>query len=216
MKVSVGATWRGRPSGAAGLASVYSFNGNKIVTTSGGGALLTDDAGIAARARKRSQQSREPFPWYQHEEVGYNYRMSNILASVGLAQLDKLPRILERRARTAARYAARCRTLPPVEGENHWLTVALSDGPAGRDALLKRFEADGIEARPVWKPMHLQPVFSKCRVYGGKTAAELFARGVCLPSGTGLTPADMRRVFAAMDAAGLSSAGGSRDPRDRV
>lgn len=204
---AVGATWNGRQSGAAGEMAVYSFNGNKIVTTSGGGALLTDDDGVAWRARKRSQQSREAFPWYQHEEVGYNYRMSNILASVGLAQLAKLPRILRRRAENAALYAARCRTLRPVEGENHWLTVALLKGAAERDALLAAFAADGIEARSVWKPMHMQPVFAKCRAYGGKVAEGLFACGVCLPSGTGLSAADRRRIFAAMDAAGISRKG---------
>ena len=191
---AVGATWNGLPSGSAGFASVYSFNGTKIFTTSGGGALLTDDPGVAERARKRSQQSREPFPWYQHEEVGYNYRMSNILASVGLAQLAKLPRILKARARNRAFYAARCRTLPSVEGENNWLTVALLGSSAGRDSLLSRLAAANIEARHVWKPLHLQPVFAGCRTYGGAVAERLFETGVCLPSGTGLTSADRRRI----------------------
>jgi dTDP-4-amino-4,6-dideoxygalactose transaminase len=195
---AVGATWNGHPSGSAGFASVYSFNGNKIFTTSGGGALLTDDPGVAERARRRSQQSREPFPWYQHAEVGYNYRMSNILASVGLAQLSKLPRILKARARNRAFYAARCRTLAPVEGENNWLTVALLDSSAERDALLARLAAENVESRHVWKPLHLQPVFAGCRTYGGAVAELLFERGLCLPSGTGLTAADRRRVAACL------------------
>lgn len=195
---AVGATWNGRPSGAAGSVAVYSFNGNKIVTTSGGGALLTDDEGIAARARSRSRQSREPVAWYQHEEVGYDYRMSNILAALGLAQLSKLPKILERRGRTAALYAERLDVLAPVEGENHWLTVALAESSAGRDAMLARLAAADIEARHVWKPLHMQPVFRGCRTYGGAVAEDLFARGVCLPSGTGLTASSMRRIFAAL------------------
>ena len=114
---AVGARRDGKPAGSAGVMSVYSFNGNKIITTSGGGALLTDDPGIAERARKRSQQSREPVPWYQHAEVGYNYRMSNLLASVGLAQLKKLPRILAARRRTYEAYAKHVDVLPAVDGE---------------------------------------------------------------------------------------------------
>ena len=184
--------------GKAGLASVFSFNGNKIVTTSGGGAILTDAKGLADRARKRSQQSREPFPWYQHKEVGYNYRLSNLLAAVGLAQLRKLPMILKKRRANAAFYAAHRGAiegfLPPVPGENHWLTVALMKNRRARDALLRRLAAANVEARPVWKPMHLQPVFAKCPHFGGAVAEDLFARGICLPSGTGLSSADLRRI----------------------
>lgn len=192
---SVGARYKGRPAGSAGVAAVYSFNGNKIVTTSGGGAIVTDDAGIAARARKRSQQSREPFPWYQHEEVGYNYRMSNLLAAVGLAQLKKLKEILARRRANAARYRQVLDLLPEVRGENHWLSVALMESPAKRDRLLARFAKADVEARPVWKPLHLQPVFKGCRTYGGEVAETLFEVGVCLPSGTGLSEGDFRRIF---------------------
>ena len=192
---AVGATYKGRPAGSAGSLGIYSFNGNKIITTSGGGALLTDDAELAARARKRSQQSREPFPWYQHEEVGYNYRMSNLLAAVGLAQLRKLPEILRRRERTWRDYAEHCRVLPSVEGENHWLTVALFDDAKARDAVLSRLAEANIEARPVWKPLHLQPVFAGCEAFGGKTAERLFECGVCLPSGSGLKSTDRARVL---------------------
>ncbi|MGN0855251.1 MAG: DegT/DnrJ/EryC1/StrS family aminotransferase [Kiritimatiellia bacterium] len=198
---AVGATYHTRPAGSAGVAAVYSFNGNKIVTTSGGGAIVTDDADLAARARKRSQQSREPFPWYQHEEVGYNYRMSNLLAAVGLAQLEKLPVILEKRRRILAGYrkalAADSRytfLTTTADGSNGWLTVVLTKGRAHRDRLLARFAAADIEARPVWKPLHLQPVFRNCRVYGGKVAETLFARGLCLPSGTGMSRRDLARV----------------------
>ena len=197
---AVGATCAGRPSGSAGLAGVYSFNGNKIVTTSGGGAIVTDDRGLAERARKRAQQSREKFAWYEHREVGYNYRLSNILAALGLAQLDRLPAILKKRRANFEWYARHFKgdLLAPAPGANHWLTVAVLDSPRARDGLLRRFDAAGIEARPVWKPLHLQPVFAKCRVFGGEVAEALFERGVCLPSGTGLSSADFRRIAAAM------------------
>ena len=202
---AVGATYRGRPAGSAGVAAVFSFNGNKIVTTSGGGAIVTDDAGLAARARKRSQQSREPFPWYQHEEVGYNYRLSNLLGAVGLAQLAKLPRILAIRRRTRARYLKalagdrRYAFLTPADDEsNAWLTVVLTRGERARDRLLARFAAADVEARPVWKPLHLQPVFRGVRCHGGAVAESLFARGICLPSGTGMTPKDLARVLREM------------------
>lgn len=198
---SVGSSYRERPAGSSGVAAVYSFNGNKIITTSGGGAIVTDDKGIADRARKRSQQSREPFPWYQHEEVGFNYRMSNLLAAVGLAQLEKLPRIRTIRQLILAHYmqalAGNRRyafLTTPADESNYWLSVVLTKGRTVRDRLLKRFAAADIEARPVWKPLHLQPVFRGCRVYGGKVAESLFTRGLCLPSGTGMTARDLARV----------------------
>lgn len=197
---AVGASYRGRPAGSAGLAAVYSFNGNKIITTSGGGAIVTDSKGLADRARKRSQQSREPFPWYQHKEVGYNYRLSNLLAAVGLAQLAKLPTILKRRREIYEYYRAesffdQSMTVPSdtASRANHWLTVGLYPRRL-RDRILSALAAEDIEARPVWKPLHLQPVFRKCRVYGGGIAKRLFETGVCLPSGTGMTDGDLARV----------------------
>ena len=193
---AVGATRDGRPAGSAGLAGVYSFNGNKIVTTSGGGAIVTDDRGLAERARKRAQQSREKCVWYEHREVGYNYRLSNILAAIGLAQLGRLPTILKKRSANYDWYARNFKgdLLSPTPGANHWLTVAILSSRRERDKLLRRFEAAGIEARPVWKPLHLQPVFAKCRVFGGEVAEALFERGVCLPSGTGLKSCDFDRI----------------------
>jgi len=193
---AVGAMRNGRPAGSAGLAGVYSFNGNKIVTTSGGGAIVTDDRGLAERARKRSQQSRGKCVWYEHREVGYNYRMSNILAAIGLSQLDRLPAILKKRKANYDWYARNFRgdLLSPASGANHWLTVAVLSSRRERDRLLRRFEAANIEARPVWKPLHLQPVFAKCRVFGGEVAETLFERGVCLPSGTGLKSDDFARI----------------------
>ena len=201
---SVGATCRGRPAGSAGVAGVYSFNGNKIVTTSGGGAVVTDDPDLAAHVKSMSQQSREPFPWYEHREVGYNYRMSNILAALGVAQLGRLPEILERRMANHRRYAAVCGRLgigmlPDVDGENHWLNVVLMESREGRDALAEAFAAADIETRPVWKPMHLQPVFSGVRVFGGDVSRGLFDRGLCLPSGTGLDEEDWGRILFVME-----------------
>ena len=197
---AVGAKRDGRPAGSAGLAGVYSFNGNKIITTSGGGAIVTDDRGLAERARKRAQQSREKCVWYEHREVGYNYRLSNILAAIGLAQIDRLPAILKKRKANYDWYARNFKgdLLSPTPGANHWLTVAVLSSLRERDKLLRRFEEADIEARPVWKPLHLQPVFARCRVFGGEVAKALFERGVCLPSGTGLKSGDFARIAACL------------------
>ena len=201
---SVGATYKDRPSGLAGAAAVYSFNGNKIITTSGGGAVLSRDPELVARAKWRAQQSREPVAWYEHREVGYNYRMSNILAALGVAQLGRLPEILERRTANHRRYSAVCGRLgmdmlPDVDGENHWLNVVLMRSREGRDALAEAFSAADIETRPVWKPMHLQPVFSGVPVFGGDVSRGLFDRGLCLPSGTGLDEEDWGRILFVME-----------------
>ena len=212
--MSVGATRDGRPAGSAGLAGVYSFNGNKIVTTSGGGAIVTDDRGLAERARKRAQQSREKCIWYEHREVGYNYRLSNILAAIGLSQLDRLPAILKKRKANYDWYARSFKgdLLSPTPGANHWLTVAVLSSRRERDRLLRRFEAANIEARPVWKPLHLQPVFVKCRVFGGEVAEALFERGVCLPSGTGVIGNSNRRAGSCVRASRRRGSRGFRRP----
>ena len=197
---AVGATWKGKSAGSAGLAGIYSFNGNKIVTTSGGGAIVTDDRGLAERAKKRAQQSREKCAWYEHKEVGYNYRLSNILGALGIAQLDRLPAILEKRRANFEWYAKNFPgdVMVPPEGSNHWLTVGLLPSRRERDAMSRRLAAADIESRPVWKPMHLQPVFAGCRVFGGEVAETLFERGICLPSGTDLSAADFRRIAGAL------------------
>ncbi|MGN0853405.1 MAG: DegT/DnrJ/EryC1/StrS family aminotransferase [Kiritimatiellia bacterium] len=197
---AVGATSGGRPAGQAGLAAVYSFNGNKIVTTSGGGAVLSRDAALVERARWRAQQARENCRWYEHREVGYNYRMSNLLGALGCAQLDRLPEIIRRKRRTFAFYreALDGRAVPyPCSDERastHWLSVFEFPSRAERDALVARLEAANIESRPVWKPLHLQPAFRHCGVVGGAVAEDLFNRGICLPSGAGLTARDYRRI----------------------
>ena len=197
---AVGATWKGKPAGSAGLAGVYSFNGNKIITTSGGGAIVTDDRGIAERDKKRSQQSRENCAWYEHKEVGYNYRLSNLLGSLGIAQLDRLPEILKKRKANFEWYLKHFTgdVLVPPEGSNHWLSIGLRPSARERDALSRRFASANIESRPVWKPMHLQPVFKGCKVVGGEVAETLFERGICLPSGTDLGSADFRRIAGAL------------------
>jgi len=189
---SVGSTYKGCGSGRGGFAAVYSFNGNKTVTTSGGGAILTDSKKLADAVRKLSTQSREPVLHYEHKEVGYNHRMSNILAAIGLAQLDRLPEILAKKRRIAAAYGI------ADDGSNHWLNVVYLKDERARDAAIRRLAKAGIEARPVWKPMHLQPVFAgsrKVRVFGGAVAEDLFRRGICLPSGAALTRSDLRRII---------------------
>ena len=230
---SVGATYKDRPSGLAGAAAVYSFNGNKIITTSGGGAVLSRDLELVARAKWRAQQSREPVAWYEHREVGNNYRMSNLLVALGCAQLDRLPEIIRRKRRIFDFYCGlfgisvnHQTTKPPTHRTtkpphhrttklpNHqttkpfpcaahtqstrWLSVFLFPSETLRDKVAARLEAANIECRPVWKPLHLQPVFAENRVYGGEVAEDLFRRGLCMPSGAGLTRADLARIARAL------------------
>ena len=197
---ALGATYRGRRAGTFGDAGVLSFNGNKILTTSGGGMLLTDDGEVAARARHLATQAREPAPHYEHVEVGFNYRLSNLLAAVGRGQLRHLDERVARRRAIQERYRQRLGGLPGVtmmpppdddHAPNAWLTCLTIDptvGRSDREQVRTRLRSLGIEARPVWKPMHLQPVFASTRcVGGGDEAAVLFGHGLCLPSGSALT-----------------------------
>ena len=208
---ALGATYRGRPAGSFGLAGVISFNGNKIITTGGGGMLVTDDDRIAARTRHLAAQAREPLPHYEHRTVGYNYRLSNLLAAVGRGQLQRLDSLIAARRETGRHYRAALGHLPgltfmPIAGygeSNWWLTCLLVDAErfgATRDQVLERLARDDIEARPAWKPMHLQPVFRDCVMRGGAVSADLFRRGLCLPSGSALTGHDRERVVAAVHA----------------
>ena len=203
---ALGAFHEGGPAGSLGAAAVFSFNGNKIVTTSGGGALVTDDPLLAERVRKWSSQSREPFPWYEHLEIGYNYRLSNVLAALGRVQLARLPEIIERRRAIRDRYAPTLESLPgisvlsdPPWGRwNGWLTTVLFDSVIHPDAarrVREALEAANIEARPIWKPMHQQPVFAGAEAMLTGTANRLFAEGLCLPSGTGMSDGDVDRVL---------------------
>lgn len=186
-------------------ASIFSFNGNKIITTSGGGMLASEDAALIARARKLSQQAREHAPHYEHKEIGYNYRLSNILAAIGLGQLDVLEARVAKRRRIFHWYQEALSGLPGLAfmpeaaygKANRWLTVLQLDAKAfgaTPEAIRMALEAENIEARPVWKPMHAQPVFAGCRVFGGAVAEEQFARGLCLPSGTAMGQDDVARV----------------------
>jgi dTDP-4-amino-4,6-dideoxygalactose transaminase len=186
-------------------ASIFSFNGNKIITTSGGGMLASHDREFIARARKLSQQARECAPHYEHTELGYNYRLSNILAAVGLGQLEVLEARVAKRRLIFRWYREALGGLPGITfmpeaatgKANRWLTVLLLDEEtfgASPETVREALEAQNIEARPVWKPMHLQPVFAGCRMFGGPVAEDIFARGLCLPSGTAMTREDVARV----------------------
>jgi dTDP-4-amino-4,6-dideoxygalactose transaminase len=184
---------------------VISFNGNKIMTTSGGGMLVTDDEGLAQKVRFWATQSREPFPWYQHEEIGYNYRMSNILAALGRAQLARLPQMIERRRQIRDGYASllgidpgiTVMGDPPWGRSNGWLTTIRFDLGVHPDAPARvrlALEAENIESRPVWKPMHQQPVFAGAESHLTGMADTIFAEGLCLPSGSSMTDDDVERV----------------------
>jgi len=208
---ALGSTYKGRSPGTLGVAGIYSFNGNKIITTSGGGMLVSSDAELIAHARKLATQAREPVPWYEHAEVGYNYRLSNLLAAVGRAQLRTLEDRVQARRRIFERYVAGLSDLPgltfqpeaPWGRHTRWLTVITLDPEAfGRtpEEVRRALEEQGIETRPVWKPMHLQPVFREAETVGGEVAEELFARGLCLPSGSSLSLEDQDRVIEAIRA----------------
>lgn len=207
---ALGASRSGRAAGSFGRAAALSFNGNKIMTTSGGGMLLSDDADLIAHARKLSTQAREPRPWYEHTETGYNYRLSNILAALGRGQLTRLDNMIERRRAIRGHYRASLADLPvrflpdgdsgpDDRGDNCWLTTieVLTDTP-DIDQVVATLDAQDIEARHVWKPMHLQPLFAAHRSALTGGSERLFARGLNLPSGANLTDADVDRVVIAL------------------
>jgi len=202
---SLGAEYKNRNAGAAGRASIFSFNGNKIITTSSGGMLASEDNELIDHARKLSQQAREPLAHYEHMEIGYNYRMSNILAGIGRGQLRVLNERVKRKRYIFEYYKNSLGNVSGIEfmpeasygKSNRWLTVILiTPQKFGVDSEFVRLalETENIESRPVWKPMHLQPVFKDCRCIGGKVAEDLFNRGLCLPSGTAMSESDLNRV----------------------
>ncbi len=203
---ALGSTYKGKSPGTFGAAGIFSFNGNKIITTSGGGMLVSDDPNLIAHARKLATQAREPVPWYEHQEVGYNYRLSNLLAALGRAQLRTLEARVEARRRIFERYVQGLGDLPgiafqpeaPWGRHTRWLSVMMVDAKAfgyTPEEIRQALEAKGIESRPVWKPLHLQPVFRGAEVVGGSVAEQLFAQGLCLPSGSSLSPEDQERVI---------------------
>lgn len=207
---SLGARYKGRPSGSFGRVGVFSFNGNKIITTSGGGMLVSDDAALVERARKLSTQAREPAPHYEHVEVGFNYRMSNVLAGIGRGQLKVLEQRVTQRRRVFDIYREALADLPQLQWmpepaglfSTRWLTCftfAGADASQRRDRVLRSLERHLIEARPVWKPMHQQPLFAGAPYFahaeGEDVSSRLFEAGLCLPSGSNLTDAQIERVI---------------------
>ncbi len=208
---ALGSSINGRMCGTMGAISALSFNGNKIITTSGGGALVSASKHNANQARFLATQARDAAPHYQHSHIGYNYRMSNVCAGIGRGQMTVLnDRIAARRANFDL-YVQRMASLPGVsfvyepDGYfcNRWLTTilidpALSNGIT-RETLRLAMDKENIESRPLWKPMHLQPVFQGSPYYGDKTSEHLFANGLCLPSGSNLVDKDFDRIFAVVD-----------------
>ena len=204
---ALGSTYHGIPCGTLGDLGVLSFNGNKIITTSSGGALIGNDAAIIQQARFLSTQARDQAPHYQHSHIGYNYRMSNVLAGIGRGQMVVLPERVAQRRSNYERYLAvlgkvtGIQFVPEPDGffSNRWLTTILVDpaltGGLTRETIRLKLEEHNIESRPLWKPMHLQPVFADCPFYGDGTAARLFEQGLCLPSGSNLVDADFSRIF---------------------
>jgi dTDP-4-amino-4,6-dideoxygalactose transaminase len=202
---ALGADYKGRSAGTFGKFGIFSFNGNKIITTSGGGMLISDDEAIVEKAKFLSQQARDPAPHYEHSEIGYNYRMSNIIAAIGRGQLKVLDERIAAKRKIYDYYVEAMKELPGIEfmpeanygRSNRWLTC-LTINPqkfgADRETIRTRLEASNIEARPLWKPMHLQPVFADSERIGGNVAEDLYNRGLCLPSGTAMTAADLDRV----------------------
>jgi dTDP-4-amino-4,6-dideoxygalactose transaminase len=203
---ALGATWQGRPAGGFGSMGVFSFNGNKIITTSGGGMLVSEDEALVSKARKLATQAREPAPHYEHVELGYNHRMSNLLAALGRGQLANLDTMIATRKGHFQAYSEALGGLDGVEmmpidprGEpNHWLTCFTIDPErfgCDRETVRAHLETLDIESRPLWKPMHLQPLYRRCPMVGGRVVESLFAHGLCLPSGSSLTSGDRDRVI---------------------
>jgi dTDP-4-amino-4,6-dideoxygalactose transaminase len=204
---SLGATYKGKASGTFGLLGAYSFNGNKIITTSGGGMLVSNNPDLIAKARFLSTQARDAAPHYQHSEIGFNYRMSNILAGVGRGQLHVLRSRVEARRQVFQVYRDELKELdsitwmpePAWSYSTHWLTACTIAPRAGADrhTLMRHLAAELIEARPLWKPMHMQPVFQGCRYFAHDEVSvsdQLFDQGLCLPSGSNMSTGDVERI----------------------
>ena len=209
---ALGSSYHGRALGTFGAMGVLSFNGNKIITTSGGGALLSDNADWVQKARFLATQARDPAPHYQHSQVGYNYRLSNVSAGIGRGQMLVLDERVAARRANQARYAA---FFTPYEGvtllnepdgliSNRWLvTVSVDPAKTGgvtREDLRLALEADNVEARPLWKPLHLQPIFERYPYYGDRLSERLFEQGLCLPSGSSLSGEEFARITRTLEA----------------
>jgi pyridoxal phosphate-dependent aminotransferase EpsN len=201
-----GAFYKGKRAGVLSDVATFSFNGNKIITTTGGGMLVSHNQAWVDKARFWSQQARDPGLAYHHTEMGYNYRMSNVLAGIGRGQLGVLDLRVGQRRAIALRYRAAFSDLPgidlmpqaPCGLHTNWLSCFLikeEEFGCTRDGLISELEDADVESRPVWKPMHLQPLYAGCKCYGGQVAADLFGRGICLPSSSSLPEADQLRVI---------------------
>lgn len=204
---ALGSTFKGEPCGGFGELGVLSFNGNKIITTSGGGALISNNEDYIKKARFLSTQARDNAPHYQHSEIGYNYRMSNIVAGIGRGQMTVLQDRINSRRDNFERYKKYFSNIDSVKlleepssdyYSNRWLTTILVDTKSTgitRETIRLELEKDNIEARPLWKPMHLQPIFEKYEFYGEGLSEDIFNNGLCLPSGSNLTDSDFERIF---------------------
>jgi putative perosamine synthetase len=204
---AIGSEYKGKKCGTLGVYGALSFNGNKMITTSGGGALICPSREAADRVTFYATQAREQAPHYQHEKIGYNYRLSNICAGIGRGQMQVLDEHIARRRTIHSLYNQGLGSISGIEvqqnpstqfNSNFWLTTILIDPKQtgfDREQLRLRLEEGNIESRPLWKPMHLQPVFASCPYYGGSVSEELFERGLCLPSGSALSDDDIAHVI---------------------
>lgn len=221
---SLGGTYKGRETGTTAPHAILSFNGNKMITTTGGGMVITKDPDAALRIRKWATQSREPVVEYLHKEVGYNYRLSNVLAGIGRGQLRVLDERVGQRRAIAAAYRSAFAGIggmalqPEAEWGMHsrWLSVFSLPGHVSPSDVVRSLEAEDIEARPVWRPMHTQPLFRDAEVWGGAVSEDLYATGLCLPSSSSLAVADQDRVVAAVQrsVAAKSTAGPASRPAE--
>ena len=196
------ATYKGKPAGTLGDVGVFSFNGNKIITTSGGGAFVSPTTDLAARVRYLATQARQPTVHYEHTEVGYNYRLSNLLAALGRAQIQRLPTMSARRVEINGLYREVLADVPdvsfmPLDADstwNGWLTCLVFADPQARDRTMQLLAAAEIESRPLWKPMHLQPLYTTASAHVDGTSENLFKTGLCVPSGSTLSDEDVLEV----------------------
>jgi len=208
---ALGSTFNGLACGTFGLMSALSFNGNKIITTSGGGALVSKHKDYIDRARFLATQARDEAPHYQHSQIGYNYRMSNIVAGIGRGQMEVLPERVKQRRASNQRYREFFKDITGITFQtepstnyysNYWLTAILIDpaltGGISREDVRLALDAENIESRPLWKPMHLQPVYQGAKFYGTGICEKLFEQGLCLPSGSNLTEEEFDRIFEAL------------------
>lgn len=209
---ALGATYQGKSPGSLGRFGIHSFNGNKIITTSGGGMLVTHDKALAQQARHLATQARDPAPHYEHTTLGYNYRLSNVCAGIGRGQLENLDAKVARRRAHFAAYQKAFADLPglQMQPEAPWgqstrwlscLTINPQEAGTDRERIRLALEKADIETRPIWKPMHLQPVFRSTEYIGRGVSDQLFAQGLCLPSGSGMTDGERERVIEAFRAA---------------